>query len=191
MNKIKLQFSVLSAIIAVAAFSRMVPHSTNFSPLAAIGLFGAAHFTKRWQALVVPIMATWLSDLFINNVIYSNYYTTFTWFYEGFYWQYGSYLLITLFGIWLYKQNVSVAKVLGGAIGAGLIFFLVSNLGCWVGSTIYPQNMAGLGACYVAGIPFYKATLVGDAFFSVILFGGYYLLQKQFSIFRLPNLKYA
>lgn len=52
-NKIKLQFSFLIAIIVLAAFSRIIPHMPNFSPLGAIGLFGAAHFAKKWQAFLI------------------------------------------------------------------------------------------------------------------------------------------
>ena len=90
MKKIDIRFGVLVAIILVAAFSRMIPHPFNFSPLGAIGLFGAAHFSKKWQALIIPVAAAFLSDIFINNVIYAAYYPSFTWFAEGFYWQYGS-----------------------------------------------------------------------------------------------------
>lgn len=191
MNKIKLQFGILTAIVALAAFSRVIPHTLNFSPLAAVGLFGAAHFAKRWQAFIIPIAATWFSDLFLNNVIYTKYYPSFTWFYEGFYWQYGSYLLIVGLGLLLYKQRISVLNVAGGAVASGLIFFLISNFGVWAGSTVYPQNTAGLMACYAAGLPFYKATFMGDVLFSGVLFGGYYLLQKRFSVFKFADLKYA
>ena len=83
-KKINLRFSVLCAMILLAAFSRITPHMPNFSPLGAIGLFGAAYFAKKWQAFLIPIAATWLSDLFINNVIYAQYYPKFTWFYQGF-----------------------------------------------------------------------------------------------------------
>jgi hypothetical protein len=86
-QKIIPRFSVLTALILLCAFSRIFPHMPNFSPLGAICLFGAAYFTKKWQAFFIPITATWLSDLFINNVIYAEYYPKFTWFYQGFYWQ--------------------------------------------------------------------------------------------------------
>ncbi len=191
MKKINLQIGFLTLIIILAAFSRLVPHMPNFSPLGVIGLFGAAHFSKKWQAFLIPIAATWLSDLFINNVIYAQYYPEFTWFYSGFYWQYGSYFLITLLGIWLYHNQVSIKNVAGGSIGSGLIFFLVSNFGVWASGTMYPADLNGLITCYTAGIPFYKGTLLGDLFYSAVLFGGYYLLQKNFSVFRLSHLKYA
>ena len=189
-NKIKLQFSFLIAIIVLAAFSRIIPHMPNFSPLGAIGLFGAAHFEKKWKAFLIPIAATWLSDLFINNVIYAQYYPQFTWFYDGFYWQYGSYLLITLVGLLIFKK-ISVSKVLLGGLVSTTIFFTVSNFGCWLGSTFYPQNITGLSACYVAGIPFLNGTLLGDLFYSAVLFGGYYLLQSKISFLKLDNVTYA
>lgn len=57
-EKINLRFSVLVLMIVLAAFSRIIPHMPNFSPLGAIGLFGAAYFSKKWQAFLIPIAAT-------------------------------------------------------------------------------------------------------------------------------------
>jgi len=185
-QKINLRFSVLTALILLCAFSRIIPHMPNFSPLGAIGLFGAAYFLKKWQVFLIPIAATWLSDLFINNVIYGQYYPQFTWFYQGFYWQYGSYLLIALASIYIFKK-VNTQRVIAGALISTAIFFLVSNFGCWIGSTIYPQNFGGLMTCYAAGIPFLKGTLLGDLFYSGVLFGTFTLAQHQFPAFRLAN----
>ncbi len=180
-KSINLRFSLLAALILLAAFSRIIPHMANFSPLGAISLFGAAHFSKKWQAFLIPIAATWLSDLFINNVIYAQYYPTFTWFYEGFYWQYGSYLLITLLGIFIFKK-VNVSRVAGGALISSAIFFIVTNFACWPG---YPQTADGLATCYAAGIPYLKGTLLSDLFYSGALFGLFALLQS-----RIPALQY-
>lgn len=182
-KKIYLRISVLALMIVLAAFSRIIPHMPNFSPLGAIGLFGAAHFSKKWQAFLIPIAATWLSDLFINNIIYAQYYPTFTWFYEGFYWQYSSYLLITLAGVFIFKK-ITPQKVIGGALSSTAIFFLISNFGCW---PAYPQTFDGLMACYMAGMPFLKGTLLGDLFYSGVLFGTFALAQRQFPVLRLEN----
>jgi hypothetical protein len=185
-KKINLRFSVLVLMILLAAFSRIIPHIPNFSPLGAIGLFGAAYFVKKWQAFLIPIAATWLSDLFINNVIYAQYYPKFTWFYQGFYWQYGSYLLIALAGIFILKK-VNPQRVIAGALASTAIFFLVSNFGVWAAGTMYPKTIEGLMACYVAGIPFLKGTLLGDLFYSGVLFGAFALAQKQFPVLQLKN----
>jgi hypothetical protein len=182
-QKIDLRFSVLTALIIFCAFSRIIPHMPNFSPLGAIALFGAAHFTKRWQALFIPIAATWLSDLFINNVIYAQYYPKFTWFYQGFYWQYVSYLLIALAGTVILKK-VRIQTVIAGAFTSTTIFFLVSNFGVWAEGTMYPKTFEGLMACYAAGIPFAKGTILGDLVYSGILFGMFALAQKQFPLLR-------
>lgn len=183
-NKINLKFSVLTVLIVFAAFSRIIPHMPNFSPLGAIGIFGAAYFSKRWQALLVPILATWLSDLFINNVIYAQYYPSFTWFYEGFYWQYVSYILIVLFGMLIFKK-VNLKNVFVGALGSSLIFFMVSNFGCWIGSATYPQNFTGFTECYLMGIPFFKGTLLGDLFYCGVLFASFELARREIPVLRM------
>lgn len=158
----------------------------NFSPLGAIGLFGAAHFSKKWQAFLIPIPATWLSDLFINNVIYAQYNPDFVWLYKGFYWQYGSYFLITLAGIYILRR-VTVQRIMAGAIISTAIFFLISNFGCWIGNNAFPQNFNGLMVCYIEGIPFLKGTLYGDLFYCGVLFGIFALAKRQFPLLQLKN----
>ena len=126
-KKINLQIGVLSLIVVAAAFSRMIPHLPNLSPIGAVGLFGAAHFAKRWQAVLIPLAAVWLSDLFLNNVVYAAYTEGFVWFYGGFQWQYISYILIAFFGMAVFSKKINAKNVLFGALGASLIFFLLSN----------------------------------------------------------------
>ena len=75
MKKIDLQFSFLSLLIILCALSRLVPHPFNFSPVAALALFGSAHFKRTWQALSIPLLALWLSDIMLNTFVYSNFYT--------------------------------------------------------------------------------------------------------------------
>ena len=60
-------------------------------------------------------------------MIYSEYYSGFTWFYEGSHWQFFSYALIILLGLSIYKDDINLTKLGFGAFGSTLIFFLVSN----------------------------------------------------------------
>lgn len=182
-SKFNLRTSVLITIILLAAFSRVIPHMPNFSPLGAIGLFGAAYFAKKWQAFLIPLCATWLSDLFINNVIYAQYYPNFTWFYDGFYWQYGSYLIIIVTGMFIFKK-INPTTVIAGAITSSTLFFLISNFGCWIGNSMYSQNLEGLISCYIAGIPFIKGTILGDLFYAISLFGLFSLAQNHIPALR-------
>jgi hypothetical protein len=64
---------------------------------------------------------------------------------------------------------------------------LLSNFGVWAAGTMYPKTIEGLMACYVAGIPFLKGTLLGDLFYSGVLFGAFALAQKQFPVLQLKN----
>lgn len=185
-NKIQIQFNVLVSIIFLAAMSRLIPHMQNFSPVCALGLFGAAHFDKKWKALLIPIAATLLSDVFISQFIHSNH----PFFYIGIEWQYISYFLIVLIGFRLFKK-VNALTVTGGIVASTLVFYLVTNLGCWPGNPIYTQDMNGLMTCMIAGLPFVKGTLMSNLVYSVLLFGGYALLQNRFEILRSNQLVQA
>jgi hypothetical protein len=180
MMKSNIRFLTLVAIILGAAFSRVVPHMPNFSPMEAITLFAAAHFARTWQVFLIPFASMWLSSLFIDNVIYGGYQRGFVWMYPGFHWQYLGYFLIALMGLRIFRNGTSFLKVAGGGLAAGVIFFLVSNFGVWMRDSLYPQNFAGLVACYTAAIPFYRGTLLGDLFYTTLLFGGFALLRHRF-----------
>ena len=191
MKKLNLQTGVLSIIILLAAFTRIMPHPPNFSPMAAIGLFGAAHFAKKWQAFFIPLIGIWISDLVINNYVYSSSSSNFVWFYSGFYWQYISYILIIFTGLFIFNRGISLTKTAGGMISSSGIFFLVSNFGVWAGGTMYPKNFGGLITCYAAGVPFIHNTIISDVLFTTVLFGTYYLLQVEYSSLKIKPLKYS
>ena len=187
-NKIILRVGVICAMIFVVAFSRFLSPIHNFSPLGAMSLFGAAYFAKKWQVFLIPILAIFLSDLFINNVVLHQYYPEFTFLYPGFYWQYGSYLLIALVGIFLFKK-IDSSRIIGGALLSTVIFFIVSNLGVWASGLLYPMTIEGLGACFLAAIPFIKGSLLGNLFYSALLFGSFSFAQKQFPALKLSRVR--
>ncbi len=178
MKTINLKFPILCMLLLLAVATRLIPHPANFAPMGAMALFGSAYFNRKYLALLLPIVATWLSDLFINNVIYAQYYPNFTWFYEGFYWQYGTYVLIGLAGLIIFKK-VSPKRILTGGLISTLLFFIITNFGCWIGSTSYPQNFVGLMECYAMGIPFLKGTLLADLFYCGILFGSFEFIKVK------------
>ena len=56
-------------LILVAAFSRIIPHPHNFTPVGGIAVFGSYFLGRKIWAFLVPLFSLWLSDLFINNII--------------------------------------------------------------------------------------------------------------------------
>ena len=188
-NKIELRNGILIAIILLAALSRLIPHPMNFTPIAAIGLFGAAYFSKKWMAFFIPLVALWISDLVINNVYYPivfpEYYNGFTLLSPGWYWIYGAFALIIFMGTFLLKK-VKPGNLLASSLLASVIFFLVTNFGTWMSGTLYPKTTEGLMACYTAAIPFFWNTLAGDFFFVTALFGVFIWLENRYPTIAAP-----
>jgi hypothetical protein len=184
-QKLNLRFITILSFILLAAASRFLPFH-NFTALGAISLFGAAHFSKKWVAVAITILTAWATDLFVNNVLYAKFFPTFTWFYDGFYWQYGSYVLIAVAAFFIFNK-VTVQTVLAGALASTAIFFLISNFGVWASSTtvLYPKTITGLLDCYIAALPFVKGTLLSDLIYSVVLFGGFALVQNKLPVLNL------
>jgi hypothetical protein len=167
-----MKYRLALALVALAALTRLLPHPHNFTPIGAIALFGAAYFNRQWLMLAVPFAALFLTDLFINNVIYREMYGGQFQLFTSV-WIYAAFALVMLAGTGILRNKVTGVRVLGASISASAIFFLVTNFSVWAESGMYPKTAAGLAACYTAGIPFLGNTILGDLFFSVAMFGVY------------------
>jgi len=159
-------------LILVAAFSRIIPHPHNFTPVGGIAVFGSYFLGKKIWAFLVPLFSLWLSDLFINNVIYPiqfpQYYEGFTLF--GSFWVYGSFMLMIPLA-WGLLSSFTLPRLALTGFSTASLFFLITNLGSWLNNPIYPQNFSGLLTSYFAGLPFFQNTLAGDICYLAILFG--------------------
>ena len=165
------------ALVVVAIFSRLLPHPPNFTALGAASLFAGAAIADRRLALFVPLFTLWVSDLILNNVIYSQYYDGFVLAGQGVIWSYLAFGLIVLMGS--YGQIAKGAgRVVAGSFAAAVIFFLLSNFGVWFTGGLYPITFEGLIACYIAAIPFFGYTVAGNLFFAVALFGAWYWIRN-------------
>ena len=185
MKKLKCDFrsGLLVLIVLLAAFSRLIPHPLNFAPVGAMALFGVAYFNQRVFAFLFPILAMFLSDLVLNNVVFAGQFEGFTLLYPGAVWTYASFVLIGLVGLLLLKK-VKPLNLLAASISASVLFFLVSNFGFWSTGLLYPMSFEGLMACYTAGLPFFKNTLLGDLFYTAVLFGAFELIQARFPVLK-------
>ena len=160
----------LIAMILTAALMRLIPHPPNFAPIGALALFGGAQFADRRLAFLVPLTAMLLSDLCIGP-------------YSHMEWVYGSFALITCMGLWLRSRRTAFG-VAGTSLAASTLFFLITNFGEWFDGALYAKSLAGLTSCYIAALPFFGNTLLGDGCYCLALFGGLALLEKRFAILR-------
>jgi hypothetical protein len=156
-----LMYAIAFMLIAVAAASRLLPHPNNMTPIAAIALFGGIYFDKKF-ALIVPLAAMAISDYFLG-------------FSDVFLFVYASFVLVGVIGMWA-KSRKSVLTILGSTLAGSVLFFLLTNFGVWyVQMEWYARSWEGIVACYVAAIPFFRNTLVGDVVYVTGLFGLYEL----------------
>lgn len=146
------------ALICVASFLRLVPHPPNFSPIAAIALFGAAVLPRMW-AVIIPFAAMLLTDAAIG-------------FHDQMLAVYAAFAIVTAIGFFL-KENRSVGRVALASVSGSLIFFVVTNLSVWAQGMMYPRTTDGLVACFVAAIPFFQNSLAGDLVYTAVLFGSW------------------
>ena len=174
---LKVRFVVLSGMILVAAASRLIPHPPNFVPIAAIALFGGAHFSDKRMAFLIPLAAMFLSDLAIGlHSLIPVVYATFA--------------IIVCIGLWL-RSRRRVFPIASAALVCSILFFLVTNFGVWAFGAMYPKTMEGLIACYMAAIPFFTNTLLGNAFYTAALFGCFALAERWFPVLQEPSLSPA
>jgi hypothetical protein len=182
-NQLNLRFGMITLMILLAAISRLLPHPPNFAPIGSMALFGAAYFSKRYWAFIVPIISMWISDLVLNNVVYGQYFDSFVWFYAGSLFTYSAFALIVLLGM-LTLKKVRIPNLVASSLGASVIFFIVSNFGVWFSGIMYPKDLGGLMVCYIAGIPFFHNTILGDLVYTAILFGVFEFVAR-----RVPQLQ--
>ncbi|MBD2754486.1 DUF6580 family putative transport protein [Spirosoma validum] len=176
MKPLQIRLTTLTSIVLATALFRLIPHWPNFTPIAALALFGAATFERKWLGLAIPLAAMLLSDALIG-------------FHGSMGAVYTSFALTWLLGLWALNKPTA-ARIAGASVASSILFFLITNFAVWYGSSFYPQTLPGLMGCYAAGLAFYNGTsfflngLLGDLFFSAVLFGGYYVLQQRFFVLR-------
>lgn len=154
-------------ILLIALLSRLLPPLLHLTPmnLTAVGgsllFFGARR--PRWQS-AVAVAALMVTDYMLTVYAYHypfqvrSYVVTWVW-YAG----------VCLLGSGLLRR-ATFLRVLAGAAASATSFFLLSNFVVWMGK-MYPHSAAGLSACYVAALPFYRNDLVSTGIVAGVLFG--------------------
>lgn len=157
-NRTKILIAVI--IILLAAASRLVRHPFNFTPVAAMALFGGCYL-RKWWAAALPLGAMLISDYFI-----------------GFYdWQVmvAVYLSIVLaFAIgWCLNKHLKWYNVVLASLASSIIFFVITNFAVWAFFDWYPHTWQGLISNYTMALPFFRNTVAGDLVYGVLFFGAY------------------
>ena len=153
-------------LILAAVLSRLMPHPDWLSFTAVGGAllyFGAR---RSWREMLAPMAALMATDYCLTvftyhfNFQWQDYLVTWSW-----------YLMAMVLGSILLSSRTTVMRVAAGALLGPTSFFLLSNYVVWAAGTMYPRTLGGLGACYVAGLPFFRNDLASTALVAGLAFG--------------------
>ena len=111
-------YLVLSVIAAGALF-RFIPHWPNFTPIAAIALFGGTYLGKKYLSFLVPLAAMLISDIFLGL-------------HAGMWAVYMAFGLTVLMGFYL-RKNLTASNVAVASISSSIMFYIITNFAAWIG----------------------------------------------------------
>lgn len=161
-------------LVVLGVVARLVPHPQNATPLMAIALFGGTYFAKRW-AILLPLVIVAVSDFLIGWHATVPY----TW---------GAFALTGMLAWWI-RPRPNATRILGGTLAGSVAFFLITNFGVWAAQNLYPPTAAGLWQCYVAAIPFFRNTLLGNLVYVTALFGTFALVTTPRALRQEVNVR--
>jgi len=172
-NILNPRFVFITSAIFIVAASRLFPHIPNFTPLAAMALFGGAYLSNKRMAFIVPLIALFVSDVAMQLLFGWGFHNTMIYVYLGF-------ALTTMIGM-LIRKNISVKSIAVGSVASSVVFFILTNFGYWAANGFF-MGAAGLNISYIEAIPFFATSLFGDLFFNAVLFGSFYLAQTKYPV---------
>jgi hypothetical protein len=195
---------IAGGLAVLAGLVRLIPHPFNLTPVGALGLFGGARL-RPWLAATLPLAVMVVTDLVLKWALHYPAFNPYV---------YGCFLVNVLLGRLLARTR-SWVRVGALAVAGSVLFFLVTNFGVWLHSSVdpaalpggaayvldqqnspypyplirYARNPQGLVACYGMALAvgpdkappfgFFGNLLVGDLFFTGLLFGAHALLAGR------------
>jgi hypothetical protein len=162
MSRVSTRDAVLFVVlVGVAVASRLLPHAPNFTALMAVGLLAAVVFRSRILAAATPLAAMVISDAVIGG--------------------YDARLMLAVYGAmllpmamaWMVRGSTGgmrLVRVGAASVVCSVLFFAITNGAVWAFGSMYEPSAAGLGACFVAAVPFFKYQLAGDLSYGLGLF---------------------
>jgi hypothetical protein len=153
-------------LIGFDVAARLLPHVPGVWPFAASALFAGRMLRIPALAVIVPLVAVTLSNFLL----------------PGEDWRISavvcSALTLPAFAGMVARRWHGAVPVVAAMLSCSLVFFVTTNFAVWAFGSLYPLNWEGLVQCYVAALPFLDKTLLGDLFWTAVLFGGAWAVQN-------------
>lgn len=142
---------------------------SNFAPLAAIALCGAAYFPRKYK-FTVPFAALLLSDVALD------FYYGASLFDPLIFCRYFAFALVGLLGLAL-SSRPSLRTLIPASLVGSTLFYAITNAFSWLTDPGYLKNVGGLIQALTVGLPqygstptwmFFRNSLVSDFLFTVV-----------------------
>ena len=163
---------LIAFLIGFDVAARMLPHVPGVWPFAASALFAGRMLRLPGLAVVVPLTAVLLSNLAL----------------AGDDWRITlvvcAAITLPAFAGMLARRWQGAIPVVVAMLSCSLIFFATTNFAVWAFGNLYPLTWQGLVQCYVAALPFLDKTVLGDLFWTAVLFCGAWLVQHTPALSR-------
>ena len=163
---------LVAFLIGFDVAARLLPHAAGVWPFAASALFAGRMLRIPGLAVIVPLAAVLLSnvalagdDWRITLVVCAA-------------------ITVPAFAGMLIRRWPGAVPVIAAVLSCSLIFFVATNFAVWAFSGMYPLTWQGLTQCFIAALPFLDKTVLGDLFWTAVLFGGAWLMQHVPSLSR-------
>jgi hypothetical protein len=155
-----MDLGLVAFLVIFDVAARLLPHAPGVWPVAASALFAGRMLRIPALAVIVPLLATALSNFALANddwrvalVVYAA-------------------ITVPAFAGMLARRWHGAVPVVAAMLSCSLIFFAVTNFAVWAFNGMYPMTFEGLAQCYLAAVPFLDKTVMGDLFWTAVLFGG-------------------
>ena len=137
--------------ILIGIASRFLPHPANFTAVGGLAVFGGSRLPTS-KALSITFITMLVSDLFLG--FHSAMWATYL----------GMFLAVVIGKI--IAHNGDLINSAKASLLSSVIFYLITNFAVWWGwQTMYPKNISGVLECYIAAIPFFRNSILGDLFY--------------------------
>jgi hypothetical protein len=163
---------IYSLLVLLAIITRLLPHAANVAPIGALALFAGATALDqpgkfgKIAAYLLPFAALIISDTIIGFYTWQVMVTV----YLGFLISLGLGLLI--------RRSYRWQTIIGASLAGSVIFFLLTNAAVWAFTNLYSHNLTGLIESYIAALPFFRNSLIGDLLYTGAIFGAYAYAQQ-------------
>ncbi len=150
--------------LLIGIIGRCVIHIPDVTPLTTLCLFSSTVFSKRQSCLMLLLILV-LSDLCLHYLLPIPAFGSWTIFtYSGWF--------MTLGLGFLFSKNRTEFSWIYYTVFASFLFWLWTNFGTWITTTLYPHTLQGFCECYIAALPFLRNSVIG----SVVWSAGVYIV---------------